>query len=58
MTTNFNQAYAAQQLTTELLRFNTINPPGMERACAQHLGAKLEAVGFQCVCHEFAPSRY
>ncbi len=57
MTTNFNQAYAAQQLTTTLLRFNTINPPGMERACAQHLGAKLEAAGFHCVYHEFAPSR-
>ena len=25
-------------LTKELLAFNTINPPGMERACARHLG--------------------
>ena len=25
-------------LTQELLRFNTINPPGKERACAPHLG--------------------
>ena len=32
-------------LTRELLAFNTINPPGMERACASHLGAILEAAG-------------
>ena len=27
-------------LTRELLAFNTINPPGMERACARHLGVR------------------
>ena len=26
------------QLSRELLQFNTINPPGMERDCARHLG--------------------
>ncbi len=44
-------------LTRELLRFNTINPPGMERACARHLGAMLEAAGFRVAYHEFAESR-
>ena len=44
-------------LTRDLLRFNTINPPGMERACAKHLGAMLEAAGFQVKYHEFAESR-
>lgn len=44
-------------LTRELLAFNTINPPGMERACARHLGAILEAAGFRCAYHEFADSR-
>ena len=41
-------------LTRDLLRYNTINPPGMERACARHLGALLEAAGFRVAYHEFA----
>ncbi|MDQ3025922.1 MAG: M20 family metallopeptidase [Pseudomonadota bacterium] len=44
-------------LTRELLAFNTINPPGMERACARHLGAILEGAGFRVAYHEFAQSR-
>jgi succinyl-diaminopimelate desuccinylase len=44
-------------LTRELLAFNTINPPGMERACARHLGALLETAGFRIAYHEFAESR-
>jgi succinyl-diaminopimelate desuccinylase len=44
-------------LTRELLAFNTINPPGMERACARHLGAILEAAGFRLAYHEFADAR-
>jgi succinyl-diaminopimelate desuccinylase len=46
-----------RSLTRELLAFNTINPPGMERACARHLGALLEAAGFRVAYHEFAESR-
>jgi succinyl-diaminopimelate desuccinylase len=44
-------------LTRELLAFNTINPPGMERACARHLGALLEGAGFRVDYHEFADAR-
>lgn len=44
-------------LTRDLLAFNTINPPGMERACARHLGALLEAAGFHVAYHEFAEAR-
>lgn len=44
-------------LTRELLAFNTINPPGMERACARHLGAMLEGAGFEVSYHEFAEGR-
>lgn len=44
-------------LTRELLAFNTINPPGMERACARHLGALLEEAGFRVAYHEFADAR-
>src|SRR5436190_22129584 len=44
-------------LTRELLAFNTINPPGMERACARRLGALLEGAGFRTAYHEFAEAR-
>ena len=46
-----------RKLTRELLAFNTINPPGMERACARHLGAILEAAGYAIEYHEFADAR-
>jgi len=44
-------------LTRELLAYNTINPPGMERACARHIGAILEEAGFGVAYHEFAEAR-
>jgi succinyl-diaminopimelate desuccinylase len=44
-------------LTRDLLAFNTINPPGMERACARHLGVLLEGVGYRVAYHEFAEGR-
>lgn len=34
------------ELTQELVRFNTINPPGSERACAERLAGLLEGAGF------------
>jgi succinyl-diaminopimelate desuccinylase len=50
-------APSAVELTRELIRFNTINPPGNERPCAQHLGRLLEAAGFTVAYHEFADTR-
>lgn len=47
----------ALELTRELLRFNTINPPGEERACAQRLGELLEQAGFAVGSYEHAPGR-
>jgi succinyl-diaminopimelate desuccinylase len=44
-------------LTRDLLGFNTINPPGMERACARHLGVLLEGAGYHVAYHEFAEGR-
>ncbi len=38
-------------LTQELVRFNTVNPPGNEAACAEHIGAILEAAGFRISSH-------
>src|SRR5262249_1136856 len=34
------------ELTQELVRFKTINPPGDERACAERLASLLENAGF------------
>ncbi|HZQ75459.1 MAG TPA: M20 family metallopeptidase [Burkholderiales bacterium] len=47
----------AVSLTRSLLRFDTINPPGRERDCAQHAGALLEAWGFDVQYHEYADRR-
>ena len=37
---------SALELTRALVRFDTINPPGNERPCAEHLGRILEDAGF------------
>jgi succinyl-diaminopimelate desuccinylase len=47
----------AVELTRDLVRFNTINPPGNERACAEHVARLLEGAGFTVAFHEFAPAR-
>lgn len=45
------------QLIRKLVSFDTVNPPGNERACAQHLGTMLEPVGFDVRYYEFADKR-
>lgn len=47
----------ALSLTRELLAFNTMNPPGQERACAEHLGKLLEDGGFETDLYDFAEGR-
>lgn len=47
----------AVALTQTLVGFDTVNPPGNERACAEALGKILENAGFACAYHEFAPGR-
>lgn len=44
-------------LTQTLVRFDTINPPGRERACADHLAALLEAAGFRVETHPLGEER-
>jgi acetylornithine deacetylase/succinyl-diaminopimelate desuccinylase-like protein len=39
---------SATELLQELIRFNTVNPPGNEQAIQDHIQQKLEAVGFEC----------
>ena len=47
----------AISLTRDLLRFDTINPPGRERDCARMAGALLQEWGFNTQFHEYADSR-
>jgi len=44
-------------LTQDLLRLNTINPPGNEEPCAHLLGKLLEDAGFSIRYHSFGPGR-
>src|SRR5437764_5131343 len=39
---------SAIDLAAELIRFDTINPPGQEAACGDHHARPLSAAGFQC----------
>jgi succinyl-diaminopimelate desuccinylase len=44
-------------LTSKLLSFDTINPPGHERECAEYLGSLLEAKGFKISFYESGEKR-
>ena len=44
-------------MTRKLLSFNTINPPGHERECAEYLGGMLEGRGFKVSYYEFGEKR-
>ena len=48
---------SAVDLTQQLVRFNTINPPGAEQPCARHLAAMLEAAGFKVDVVPFGEGR-
>ena len=50
-------ALDAVSLTQKLVSFNTINPPGLERDCAEYLGTLLEKGGFQVEYQEYAVAR-
>ncbi len=54
---NLPNMLTALQLTRDMLNYNTVNPPGIERACAQHVGKLLEDAGFRVAYHEFADAR-
>ena len=45
------------ELTRELVRTETINPPGDEAGAAALLGRRLEAAGLEVTAHELAPGR-
>jgi len=48
---------SAVELTQDLVRFNTINPPGAERACAERLAAILQGAGFAVELRPFGEGR-
>ncbi len=47
----------AVELTKQIVRMNTINPPGDEEMCARHLGALLEAAGCSVAYHKLGDKR-
>jgi succinyl-diaminopimelate desuccinylase len=47
----------AVELTRELIGFDTINPPGSELACLEHLGRLLDPAGFNLTYHPFGAGR-
>jgi succinyl-diaminopimelate desuccinylase len=47
----------AVELTRNLIRFDTINPPGNEQPCAEYLGALLEKAGFSINYYPMAEGR-
>jgi acetylornithine deacetylase/succinyl-diaminopimelate desuccinylase-like protein len=50
-------AVEAQTLLQSLLRFNTVNPPGDERAAQEYLSQHLAESGFECELLGAAPER-
>ena len=50
-------AAEAQELLGELVRFNTVNPPGNELAAQEYLLDRLSEAGFQCELLGAQPSR-
>ena len=47
----------AEDLLGRLIRFNTVNPPGAERAAQEHLAAHLTNAGFACELLGAEPER-
>ena len=48
---------SAVDLALELIRLDTVNPPGNEGVIAELLAARLSAAGFDLSVHEHAPGR-
>jgi acetylornithine deacetylase/succinyl-diaminopimelate desuccinylase-like protein len=57
MSTQEDLAAESTQLLQELIRFNTVNPPGNERAAQEYLAAQLTAAGFECELLGAEPGR-
>lgn len=51
------QIPTALEITRDIVRMDTRNPPGREVECAHYLGDLLSAAGIEVTYHEFAPER-
>src|ERR1700754_4166537 len=49
--------FSALQLTQELIRLRSINPPGDEQACAELVGKMLGDAGYHIGFHKYADNR-
>jgi acetylornithine deacetylase/succinyl-diaminopimelate desuccinylase-like protein len=47
----------AEELLSRLIRFNTVNPPGQERAAQEYLAGHLTEAGFECELLGAEPER-
>jgi acetylornithine deacetylase/succinyl-diaminopimelate desuccinylase-like protein len=56
MSANSNGA-GAEELLASLIRFNTVNPPGNERAAQEYLAEHLARAGFECELLGARPER-
>jgi acetylornithine deacetylase/succinyl-diaminopimelate desuccinylase-like protein len=50
-------AAEAEELLARLIRFNTVNPPGNERAAQEYLAEHLSSAGFECELLGAEPGR-
>ena len=48
---------SALEITRDIVRMDTRNPPGREVECAHYLGDLLQAAGIEVTYYEFAPER-
>ena len=48
---------SALEITRDIVRMDTRNPPGREVECAHYLGDMLSAAGLEVSYYEFAPER-
>jgi acetylornithine deacetylase/succinyl-diaminopimelate desuccinylase-like protein len=55
--TSTDLAAEATELLQALIRFDTVNPPGNERAAQEYLAAHLTAAGFECELLGAEPER-
>ena len=52
-----SEKFSASELTRKLLSFDTINPPGNERPCAEFIAGILQDAGYHVAHVEFAEKR-
>lgn len=45
------------ELAQKLISFNTMQPEGSEKACAEYISGLLEPLGYKCRLHEFEKDR-